>query len=147
MPLEAMAYDPMSYRFFDYPMPGSIYRLPDIPSLVRGPTYVKLPSGRDIEVPAQLKTHPAVPGQVHDDNKGKTSLDDLVKLLSGKRRDAPPAGYRTGGIDAPAGGPQAGNCERKQRSVLKILQIHNGITNVGGFPGNYSVLHHSLVPL
>ena len=98
MPSEAIAHDPMAYRYYDYPMPGSIYRLPDIPSLVRGPTYVKLPSGRDIEVPAQLKSHPAVPGQVHDNNKAKTSLDDLVKLLSGKRRDAPPAGYKAGGI-------------------------------------------------
>ena len=98
MPLEAMAQDPMAYRYFDYPRPGSIYRLPDIPSLVRGPTYVKLPSGRDIEVPAQLKTNAAVPGQVHDNNKAGTSMDDLVKLLGGKRRDAPPAGFKAGGM-------------------------------------------------
>ena len=125
MPSEAIAHDPMAYRYYDYPMPGSIYRLPDIPSLVRGPTYVKLPSGRDIEVPAQMKTHAAVPWQVHDNNKAKTSLDDLMKLLSGKRRDAPPAGFKAGGLfdvnepsDAPPRGPQTGNCGRNQRSIL-----------------------------
>ena len=98
MPADAIAQDPMAHRYFDYPRPGSIYRLPDIPSLVRGPTYVKLPSGRDIEVPAQLKTSAAVPGQVHDNNKAGSSMDDLIKLLSGKRRDAAPAGFKTGGV-------------------------------------------------
>ena len=38
MPAEALTGDPMSYRFYGYPRPGSIYRLPDNPRLVRGPT-------------------------------------------------------------------------------------------------------------
>jgi len=46
MPEEAIAHDPMAYRYFDYPRTGSIYRLPDIPMIVRGKTYVQLPSGR-----------------------------------------------------------------------------------------------------
>ena len=46
MPEEAIAHDPMAYRYFDYPRTGSIYRLPDIPMIVRGKTYVQLPSSR-----------------------------------------------------------------------------------------------------
>ena len=119
MPLEAMAQDPMAYRYFDYPRPGSIYRLPDIPSLVRGPTYVKLPSGRDIEVPAQLKTNAAVPGQVHDNNKAGTSMDDLVKLLGGKRRGAPPAGFKAGGtFDRNAQNPLAHPREAPRQATM-----------------------------
>ena len=39
--------DPCGWRYCDHPRPGSIYTLPDIPELVRGPTVVLLPSKRD----------------------------------------------------------------------------------------------------
>ena len=77
--------EPMSWRFYDYPRPGSIYRLPDIPSLVRGPTLVRLPSGRDIQVPAQFKQEVVVPGHVHENAAGKGSMQELLNMLTGKR--------------------------------------------------------------
>ena len=49
MPADAMYADPCAHRYFNYPRPGSIYTLPDIPSLVRGPTVVLLPSGKEME--------------------------------------------------------------------------------------------------
>ena len=35
-------YDPQKYRYCDRPRPGPIFRLQDIPQLVRGPTLVML---------------------------------------------------------------------------------------------------------
>ena len=87
MPEEAIAYDPMSYRYYDYPMPGSIFRLPDIPMLVRGKTYVKLPSGRDIEVDPEFKREQPVPAAVHEQGQAGNSLQDLLKQLTGKRTE------------------------------------------------------------
>ena len=75
MPVEALQ-DPLTFRYYDYPRPGSIYRLPDIRSLVRGPTFVKLPSGKDIQVPPQMKNDVAVPAQVHENEQGKVGIQE-----------------------------------------------------------------------
>ena len=69
MPEEAIATDPMAYRFYDYPRTGSIYRLPDIPVLVRGKTYVTLPSGRNIEVDPQLNATKQCPRRLTKTNR------------------------------------------------------------------------------
>jgi len=96
MPTDAMYADPCAYRYFDYPRPGSIYTLPDIPSLVRGPTVVLLPSGKEIKVPAQMKQMVASPAETHDlkDNQGK--MQQLMKLLSAKQGPSAPSGYKIG---------------------------------------------------
>ena len=105
MPSDAMQ-DPLSYRFYDYPRPGSIYRLPDIPSLVRGPTYVKMPSGKDVKVPAQMKQDVVVPAQIHEDQKSKVGMQELINMLQGKRGVQAPAGFKTGGrFDRPVQTP------------------------------------------
>ena len=105
MPSDAMQ-DPLSYRFYDYPRPGSIYRLPDIPSLVRGPTYVKMPSGKDVQVPAQMKQDVVVPAQIHEDQKAKIGMQELINMLQGKRGEQAPVGFKTGGrFDRPAQTP------------------------------------------
>lgn len=98
MPEEAIAHDPMSYRYYDYPMTGSIFRLPDIPMLVRGKTYVKLPSGRDIEVDPEFKREQPVPAAVHEQGQAGNSLQDLLKQLTGKRTEGPPPGFKAGGL-------------------------------------------------
>ena len=98
MPVDALAHDPMAYRYYDYPMPGSIYRLPDIPSLVRGKTYVKLPSGRDIEVDPQFKNDAPVPAAVHENKQSNNALEDLLKQMTGKRTEGPPPGFKAGGL-------------------------------------------------
>ena len=94
MPEEAIAYDPMSYRYYDYPMPGSIFRLPDIPMLVRGKTYVKLPSGRAIRSLSASNLCP----RVHEQGQAGNSLQDLLKQLTGKRTEGPPPGFKAGGL-------------------------------------------------
>jgi len=98
MPEDAIATDPMAYRYFDYPMPGSIFRLPDIPMLVRGRTYVKLPSGRDIEVDPQFKKDEPVPAMMHEHKQAGDSLQELLKSLTGKKTSGPPPGFKAGGL-------------------------------------------------
>ena len=98
MPEEAIAHDPMAYRYFDYPRTGSIYRLPDIPMIVRGKTYVQLPSGRNIEVDPEFKRDEPVPAAVHENGQAGASLEHLMKQLTGKRTEGPPPGFKAGGL-------------------------------------------------
>ena len=98
MPLEAMMHDPMGYRYYDYPRPGSIYRLPDIPMLVRGKTYVKLHNGHDIEVDPQFKHDRPVVSNAHDHGKAVNSLEDLLRMLTGQRTAGAPPGFKAGGL-------------------------------------------------
>ena len=94
MPEEAIAHDPMAYRYFDYPRTGSIYRLPDIPMIVRGKTYVQLPSGRNIEVDPEFKRDEPVPAAVHENGQAGASLEHLMKQLTGKRTEGPRPGSK-----------------------------------------------------
>ena len=96
MPADAMISDPCAHRYFDYPRPGSIYTLPDIPSLVRGPTVVLMPSGKEIQVPAQMKQMVASPAEVHDVKDGKDKMQELIKLLSAKQGPSAPSGFKIG---------------------------------------------------
>ena len=98
MPEDAIAHDPMAYRYYDYPMVGSIFHLPDIPMLVRGRTYVKLPSGRDIEVDPQFKNDQPVPAAVHEQGQANSSLEQLLKQLTGQKTEGLPAGFKPGGL-------------------------------------------------
>lgn len=98
MPEEAIAHDPMAYRYFDYPRLGSIYRLPDIPMLVRGKTYVQLPSGRNIEVDPEFKRDEAVPAAAHENQQAGSALEHLLKQLTGQRTEGPPPGFKAGGL-------------------------------------------------
>ena len=93
-----MMHDPMAYRYFDYPRTGSIYRLPDIPMLVRGKTYVTLPSGRDIEVDPQFARDEHVPAAQHENGQANSSLEHLLKQLTGQRTEGPPPGFKAGGL-------------------------------------------------
>ena len=98
MPEAALAADPMGYRYYDYPRTGSIYRLPDIPILVRGKTYVRLHNGKDIEVDPQFKHDKAVPAMAHTHDKAANSLEDLLKMLTGQRTAGAPPGFNAGGL-------------------------------------------------
>ena len=96
MPAEAMSSDPCAYRYFDYPRPGSIYTLPDIPSLVRGPTLVLMPSGKEIRVPDQMKQMVASPAETHDVKDGQGKMQELLKLLTAKQGPSAPSGFKIG---------------------------------------------------
>ncbi len=100
MPADALIADPCAHRYFDYPRPGSIYTLPDIPSLVRGPTVVLLPSGKEIQVPRMARNDVIAPAEIHTAVQGKGKLEDLLKMIGGKQGPSAPAGYKLG--QAPA---------------------------------------------
>jgi len=88
MPVDAMYSDPMAYRYYDYPIVGSIYRMPDIRSLVRGPTIVRLRTGVEVRVPATHPKHTTVPAQVHDTRDSQSEMASLMAMISGKRAAA-----------------------------------------------------------
>ena len=73
--------DGYKFRYCDHPMPGSIIRLPDIPELVRGPTLVLLPSGKEIHVPRMGRLDVQAKADVHDQVSGNKKLENLLKLI------------------------------------------------------------------
>ncbi len=92
-----MSYDdPLSWRFCDHPRTGSIYTLPDIPQLVRGPTLVLMPSGKEIEVPTMSKNDVEANANIHTNLQGQGKLQELLKMLSGKQGPSAPSGYKIG---------------------------------------------------
>jgi hypothetical protein len=113
MPQAAMSGGPCSARFYDYPRPGSIYTMPDDLRLVRGPTIVRLFSGRDVKVPANLKQMAHAPSQVHDAHDNEDVLKQLQALLSGRK--APEGPQRQQGFEMPQGpGYALGGREQNQ---------------------------------
>ena len=88
--------DPQAYRYYDHPRPGSIFRLLDIPELVRGPTLVMLPSGKEIEVPRMARNEVKAPAEIHQALQGQGNLDGLRKLLAGKQGPTAPVGFKVG---------------------------------------------------
>ena len=77
----------VNVRFCDHPRPGSIFRLPDIPQIVRGPTLVLLPSGKEITVPASAKHEVVAEADIHNATEGNLKLESLLKLLTLKDSD------------------------------------------------------------
>ena len=96
------------WRFYDRPMPGSIYRLPDDRTLQRGITYTFLPDGRRIRVPAMNRMEVRAESQGHQEGEDGDIMQKLTRLLSGKKdpsrnRHRVP-GHRIPGQRAPRGG-------------------------------------------
>ena len=88
--------EPNAYRYYNHPRPGSIYRLKDIPQLVRGPTLVMLPSGKEIQVPRMARREIQAKADVHAAMQGTGKLEQLLKMLSGTQGPSAPAGFKTG---------------------------------------------------
>ena len=80
-----------SRRYTSYPRPGSIYRLPDDPRLIRGPTLVKLQSGRDMRVPANFRSEMRSQAHSHDMKANDGVMQQLAALLQGKKPEGPEA--------------------------------------------------------
>jgi hypothetical protein len=73
----------VEYRYYDQPMPGSIYTAPDILNVVRGPTLVRVRYRKEpMRVPAQIKVSKAA-GNVHDHSEGDEKTMLLKRILSG----------------------------------------------------------------
>ena len=89
-------YDPQAYRYSDHPRPGSIYRLEDIPELVRGPTLVLLPSGKEITAPRMARRDIQAKADIHEAMHSQGKLEGLLKLLAGKQDPVAPAGFKMG---------------------------------------------------
>ena len=79
----------MSWRSHDRPMPGTIFRLPDITSLQRGITYTILPDGKSIEVPSMSRIMVRAAASTHDENDDSDIIQALSNLVKGKK---PPPG-------------------------------------------------------
>ena len=88
--------DPQSYRYCDHPRPGSIFRLLDIPELVRGPTVVLLPSGKEMKVPRMARRDIQAKADIHAAVQGQGNLQQLLKLIGGKQGPSAPSGFKLG---------------------------------------------------
>ena len=82
MPANVFQGGPCAYRYTDYPMPGSIYRLPDDMRLQRGPTLVRLPGGREVRVPATERRSVATQSQQHDMNSAQARMQMMMALCA-----------------------------------------------------------------
>ena len=89
-------YDPQAYRYSDHPRPGSIYRLHDIPELVRGPTLVLLPSGKEITAPRMARQEVQSKAVIHAAVHSQGKLQGLLQMLAGKQGPQAPAGFKVG---------------------------------------------------
>ena len=87
---------PLAWRWCDHPRPGSIFRLADIPTLVRGPTFVLLPSGEEIQVPRMARREIQAKADVHAAMSGTGKLEELLKMLAGKQEPSAPPGFKVG---------------------------------------------------
>ena len=73
----------VEFRYFDRPMPGSIYTAPDILNVVRGPTLVRVRDRKEpMRVPAQIKATQAR-ANVHDEAQGDEKTMLLKRILAG----------------------------------------------------------------
>ena len=109
MPRNVFRGGPCAWRYTDYLRTGSIYTLRDDHRLQRGPTIVRLPSGRELRVPATHPRNVQSMGQLHDTKSAEAQMQQLLALLSGK-----PTGMavRPGIGQAPAGRPEIGRHPR-----------------------------------
>ena len=90
-----------SARYYDYPRPGAIYRLPDDPRLQRGHTIVKLHSGKDMIVPANFKQHAASNAQSHDMGDNQQVLQQMLAMMTGKKMPQGPEAQKGFGLKMP----------------------------------------------
>jgi hypothetical protein len=114
-----------THRFYDQPMPGTIYRMRDDPSIVRGITYTFLPDGKSIRVPAMNRLLVRAAAESHNNGESNDIIQALQNIIMGKKgkkfnargqagaaaHRAPVAavageGLRQGGIGAGAPGAQ-----------------------------------------
>ena len=76
-----------TWRFFDQPLRGWVYRTPDDLSLQRGITFTILPDGRRLRVPRMQKVYrDNTENDVHDDQYGADMARLLADMLGGRKR-------------------------------------------------------------
>ena len=65
------------WRYYDHPMRGTIFRLPDNLSLQRGITYTFRDDGRQMRVPSMNRLEVRAAAQGHQENED----GDIMKAL------------------------------------------------------------------
>ena len=75
----------MAHRSWDRPRPGTIFRLPDIPSLVRGVTFTIMPDGKHMRVPTMNRLVVKAQNQQHADTESGDIMQALQDILKGKK--------------------------------------------------------------
>ena len=78
-------YQTAAYRFYDNPIRGTIFRLPDIPSLVRGVTFTIMPDGKHMRVPTMNRLVVKAQNQQHADTESGDIMQALQDILKGKK--------------------------------------------------------------
>ena len=73
------------HRSWDRPRPGTIFRLPDIPSLVRGVTFTIMPDGKHMRVPTMNRQLVKAQNQQHADSESGDIMQALQDILQGKK--------------------------------------------------------------
>lgn len=73
-----------TWRFYDQPMRGWVYRTPDDVSLQRGITFTILPDGRRLRVPRMQKIYrDNTDNDEHDDEYGSAMMKMLADIIGG----------------------------------------------------------------
>ena len=75
----------LSHRFYDQPMPGTIYRMRDDPTIVRGITYTFLPDGKSIRVPAMNRLLVRAAAESHNNDESGEIMQALQNIIMGKK--------------------------------------------------------------
>ena len=66
-------------------MPGTIFRLPDITSLVRGVTFTIMPDGKHMRVPTMNRVEVRAQNELHANNQSGDVMQALQDILKGKK--------------------------------------------------------------
>ena len=75
----------MSWRSWDRPIVGTIFRLPDIPSLQRGVTFTILPDGSRMRVPVMNRMDVRAHSEKHANGEEDQIMKALHNLMHGKK--------------------------------------------------------------
>ena len=80
-----MSAKPVSWRFADSPMTGTIFRLPDDMRLQRGITYTYLPDGRSMRLPSMNRLLVRASASSHQESENQDIVQALQQMIKGKR--------------------------------------------------------------
>ena len=75
----------MAWRSHDRPLIGTIFRLPDDPSLVRGVTFTILPEGRKLRVPVMHRQDVRAQNEAHTQNESHDIVQALQDIIQGRK--------------------------------------------------------------
>ena len=108
-------------------MPGTIFRLPDDPSLQRGITYTILPDGRNLKVPAMSRLSVRSKANSHGNDEHADIVQALSDMLEGKKPVKGRARYNAHG--QAHGNRVEGRGNRPIRGAPPVYDRDEGVRN------------------